>query len=88
MTEAFEKAAAEVKNLKSKPADEEMLNLYGLYKQATVGDVNTDRPGMLDFAGKAKWDAWSGNKGIAKEKAETDYTAVATMLISKYGLKE
>ena len=44
-------------------ADDEMLKLYGLYKQATVGDVNTDRPGMLDFAGKAKWDAWSGNKG-------------------------
>jgi len=88
MTEAFVKAAEEVKNLKSKPADDEMLKLYGLYKQATIGDVNTDRPGMLDFAGKAKWDAWSGNKGMAKEKAETDYTEVATGLITKYGLKE
>ena len=41
-----------------------MLKLYGLYKQATVGDVNTDRPGTfsMDFAGKAKWDAWSANK--------------------------
>jgi acyl-CoA-binding protein len=23
----------------------------------------SDRPGMLDFKGKAKWDAWSGKKG-------------------------
>ena len=46
-------------------ADDEMLKLYGLYKQATVGDVNTERPGTfsMDFAGKAKWDAWSANKG-------------------------
>ena len=22
-----------------------------------------DRPGMLDFKGKAKWDAWNGKKG-------------------------
>ena len=30
-----------------------------------MGDVNTDRPGTfsMDFAGKAKWDAWSANKG-------------------------
>jgi len=30
--------------------------LYALYKQATVGDVNTDRPGFMDFKGRAKWD--------------------------------
>ena len=58
----FTTAADEVKNLPQKPADAELLELYALYKQATVGDVNTARPGMLDFAGKAKWDAWSGKK--------------------------
>uniref|UniRef100_W5M648 Acyl-CoA-binding protein n=1 Tax=Lepisosteus oculatus TaxID=7918 RepID=W5M648_LEPOC len=62
----FEKAAEEVKILKTKPADKEVLEIYGLYKQATVGDVNTQRPGMLDFTGKAKWDAWDANKGPYK----------------------
>lgn len=38
---AFQKAAEEVKHLKTKPADSEMLEIYSLYKQATVGDVNT-----------------------------------------------
>jgi len=37
----FLEAAEQAKNLKSKPTDDEMLELYGLYKQATVGDVNT-----------------------------------------------
>ncbi|KAL4688322.1 acyl-CoA-binding protein isoform X3 [Trachypithecus francoisi] len=62
----FEKAAEEVKHLKTKPADDEMLFIYGRYKQATVGDVNTERPGMLDFTGKAKWDAWNELKESRK----------------------
>lgn len=37
----FDTAAAEVKQLKAKPTDEEMLQVYSLFKQATVGDVNT-----------------------------------------------
>uniref|UniRef100_A0A8C4S6D3 Acyl-CoA-binding protein n=1 Tax=Erpetoichthys calabaricus TaxID=27687 RepID=A0A8C4S6D3_ERPCA len=62
--EEFDRAAKEVKNLKAQPTDQEMLDVYGLYKQATVGDVNTARPGMLDFKGKAKWDAWKALEGI------------------------
>ncbi|OWK60434.1 Acyl-CoA-binding protein [Lonchura striata] len=38
---AFQKAAEEVKQLKSQPTDQEMLQVYSHYKQATVGDVNT-----------------------------------------------
>lgn len=37
----FDTAAAEVKQLKAKPTDEEMLQVYSLFKQASVGDVNT-----------------------------------------------
>jgi len=90
MSAEFVKAAEDVKNLKSKPGDDEMLSIYGLYKQATVGDINTDRPGMLslDLAGKAKWDAWSKCKGKAKDDAEKEYVSVVDTLIGKYGLKE
>ena len=52
-------------------ADDELLQLYSLFKQATVGDVNTDRPGgMLNIKEKAKWDAWEKLKGKSKEDAE------------------
>uniref|UniRef100_A0A672IJF0 Acyl-CoA-binding protein n=1 Tax=Salarias fasciatus TaxID=181472 RepID=A0A672IJF0_SALFA len=79
-------AAAEVKQLKAKPADEEMLRIYALFKQANVGDVNTARPGMLDFTGKAKWDAWEKLKGKSKEDAMNEYIALVEELKGKYGV--
>lgn len=60
----FTKAAEDVKAWSKKPTDEELLQLYALFKQGTVGDVNTTRPGMMDFKGKAKWDAWEKKKGL------------------------
>ncbi|XP_075789342.1 acyl-CoA-binding protein [Pelodiscus sinensis] len=82
----FDKAAEEVKQLKSKPTDEEMLFIYGHFKQATVGDVNTERPGFMDFKGKAKWDAWNELKGMSKEEAMKAYIAKVEELKSKYGI--
>jgi acyl-CoA-binding protein len=37
----FNQAAADVKNLTKRPSDSELLELYALFKQATVGDNNT-----------------------------------------------
>ena len=87
MSEAFNTAANEVKNLNGKPTDDEMLKVYSLYKQATLGDCNTQRPGMLDFTGKAKWDAWDGRKGTSKEDAEAEYITTVEELKAKYGMK-
>ena len=84
---SFDKAAEEVKNLAAKPSDNELLELYSLYKQATVGDNNTDKPGFLDFKGKAKWEAWSKKKGKSKADAEAEYVALAETLKGKYGMK-
>ncbi|KAK0098853.1 hypothetical protein PV326_001419 [Microctonus aethiopoides] len=83
----FEKAAAEVKELVSSPSDADLLELYALYKQATVGDCNTTRPGMLDFKGKAKWDAWDGKKGLSQDDAKEKYVAQVTKLIESIGKK-
>jgi diazepam-binding inhibitor (GABA receptor modulating acyl-CoA-binding protein) len=43
-----------------------MLEVYGLYKQATVGDINISKP-AIDPKGKAKWTAWNSHKGREKE---------------------
>jgi diazepam-binding inhibitor (GABA receptor modulating acyl-CoA-binding protein) len=53
-----------VKTLKTSPTNDELLNLYALYKQATCGDNNTCKPGTFDFKGKKKWEAWNGKKGL------------------------
>lgn len=65
--------------------DDEMKQVYGLFKQATVGDCNTAEPGMLDLKGKAKWNAWNSYKGKSKEDAQNEYVALAKTLLAKYG---
>lgn len=50
-----------------------MLDLYALYKQATVGNATGDRPGMLDVKGRAKFDAWAKKKGMTKDAAMQAY---------------
>ncbi|XP_012727204.1 acyl-CoA-binding protein [Fundulus heteroclitus] len=86
MAENFEKAAEEVKVLKQKPDTAEMTDLYGLYKQAKEGDVKTQRPGMLDFAGKTKWDAWNAKKGLSQDEAKAAYVELVEKLKVKYGI--
>ena len=44
-----------------------------VFLQASVGDCNTDRPGMMDFKGKAKWDAWNGKKGTTQVTTSNDW---------------
>ena len=56
-------------------SNEDKLEFYGLFKQATVGDCNTERPGMFDPKGKAKWDAWDAKKGMSADDAKAAYVA-------------
>ncbi|XP_048755150.1 acyl-CoA-binding protein-like [Ostrea edulis] len=81
----FQTAAEDVKKLKNSPSDQDLLEVYSLFKQATVGDVNTARPGMLDLKGKAKWDAWNGRKGMSKEDAEQAYITTVEQMKGTYG---
>ena len=70
---AFEQATIDSKALPTKPDNDALLTLYSLYKQATVGDVQGDRPGMMDFVGRAKYDAWTKIKGMSTEAAMQAY---------------
>ena len=36
---------------------------------------------MLDFKGKAKWDAWAGKKGLSKEEAQEAYVELINALL-------
>ena len=48
----FEAAAELIKNKVNKTlSDDELKEIYALYKQATCGDINIDKPGMMDI----KW---------------------------------
>ncbi|HXD08038.1 MAG TPA: acyl-CoA-binding protein [Burkholderiaceae bacterium] len=70
---SFEQAVAESKQLPEKPDNMTLLKIYGLYKQATSGDAQGERPGITDFVARAKWDAWDANKGKSTDVAMRDY---------------
>ena len=50
-----------------------LLELYALFKQATIGNTTGDRPGMLDVKGRAKYDAWAKKKGMTTDAAMQAY---------------
>ncbi|EDW40222.1 GL25029 [Drosophila persimilis] len=84
LTEQFNAAAEKVKNLTKRPSDDEFLELYALFKQASVGDNNTNKPGLLDLKGKAKWEAWNKQKGKSTEAAQKEYVTFVEGLVAKY----
>ncbi|GMM28632.1 long-chain fatty acid transporter [Martiniozyma asiatica (nom. inval.)] len=80
----FNEKADAVKSLPSKPTDDELLQLYGLFKQATIGDNTTQKPGVFDFKGKYKWESWDKLKGTSQQEAEEKYIELVDSLIAKY----
>ncbi|XP_037908495.1 acyl-CoA-binding protein homolog [Hermetia illucens] len=84
LDQQFEAAAAKTKTYTKRPTDGELLELYGLYKQATIGDNNTSKPGMTDLKGKAKWEAWNGRKGMSQDDAKRAYIALVEKISSSY----
>ncbi len=82
--EAFLKAQQDVKKLTKKPDNISLLKLYGLFKQATEGDVQGDRPGMMNFKACAKYDAWAGLSGKSTEAAQEEYVNLVTQLQAQF----
>lgn len=68
-----------------KISNDEKLALYGLYKQATVGDNTTAAPWAVQLEAKAKWNAWTAEKGKTKDQAEAAYISLVKTLLTKYG---
>lgn len=54
-------------------SNEAKLEFYKYFKQATIGNVNTERPWSINIKDVAKWDAWNSVKDISNEKAKELY---------------
>lgn len=76
----FLTAKDEVTKLSEAPDNMAKLKLYALYKQSTEGDAAGPRPGMMDFVGRAKYDAWKEHAGKSKETAMEAYIALVEEL--------
>ena len=81
----FQAAADIVNNLPGDQAAQHMTELYGLYKQATEGDVNmkndevdasaADQANGPAGLSQAQWDSWNQFKGVSEEEAKRRYVA-------------
>ena len=76
----FAAAVANSKKLSQRPDNSTLLKIYGLYKQATVGDNTEKKPGFGDMIGRAKWDAWNGLKGTSSDDARQQYVELIRSL--------
>jgi diazepam-binding inhibitor (GABA receptor modulating acyl-CoA-binding protein) len=72
---SFDAAVESVKTgpAKSDTSDADKLKVYGLFKQATEGDVTGSQPWAINVVARAKYDAWATHKGMSKEDAMKAY---------------
>ena len=78
MSEEIEAQFAQAKDdsvkLSKAPENDVKLKMYALFKQSTAGDyTNGKKPGLMDIAGKFKYEAWKLNEGMSQDDAKQAY---------------
>ncbi|GMM29034.1 hypothetical protein DAMA08_017500 [Martiniozyma asiatica (nom. inval.)] len=66
-----------------RPALEERIVLYGLFKQASQGNIDYARPTESQGAIR-KWEAWKQNEGLKKEEAKLKYVRLLLDMLENY----
>jgi len=82
----FLNATDYVKKLNSTPTNNELLSLYGYYKQATCGNNKNKQPSLINFKGREKWNSWEKNKDMSVHNCEVEYIKLVNTLIKNYGV--
>jgi acyl-CoA-binding protein len=80
LEEQFEETSKRVHTLSQRPSNDILLDLYSYHKQASVGDVHGEKPGMFDFINAAKYNAWASKKGLTREQAMQHYVDLVNSL--------
>ena len=81
LDQRFTQAQTDVKGLSEQPDNSTLLQLYSLYKQGTNGEESGKRPGIVNFVGRAKFDAWSELKGTSQDAAKERYVTLVQKLL-------
>ncbi|MDF7810172.1 acyl-CoA-binding protein [Hymenobacter sp. YC55] len=95
LQQQFEAAVSRVDNLPGDKAAAHMNELYGLYKQATEGDHDTEKdvvgddtpsnPSGPQGMSQAQWDSWSKFKGMSEDEARREYIQKVNELAGPVG---
>ncbi|GBP63370.1 Acyl-CoA-binding domain-containing protein 6 [Eumeta japonica] len=76
----FIQASNHIRKITDRLNNNQLLELYGFYKQGTEGQCNTPKPGWLDGRGRKKWDAWHALHDMPKEEAQQKYVTLVRKL--------
>ncbi|KAK9916506.1 hypothetical protein WJX75_003506 [Coccomyxa subellipsoidea] len=79
---SFEAAAAHVASIagSNQLQNDSLLQLYGLYKQATSGPCTSFRPSFFDRKARSKWAAWKLLEDMPAEEAQQEYVELVDSL--------
>lgn len=83
LTKEFNKSAEKIKSSGKTFSNDILYELYGYYKQSTLGDCNTKCPSFFQFIEKSKWESWNKHKGMKKSHAMKKYIKLVNELLSK-----
>ena len=75
----FDRATKTAWELPTRPSNEQLLELYALYKQATEGDCEGKARGGLKE--RAKWKAWNKISGTSQTDAMQSYCELVDSLM-------
>lgn len=86
----FDKAVAYVRSLpKDGPvqlSNARKLEFYGLFKQATEGEVQGGQPWAVQIEARAKWDSWNSRKGMSADQAKAEYVKLLTTATAEFNV--
>lgn len=77
----FEQSVQLIKTKTSPTSNEDLLILYGLYKQIMQGNCTTPQPWTVQLEQRARWDAWFSHSGMNKTEAMQKYIKKVNALV-------
>ena len=82
LEQKFNKYISKVKKLETVSNDNK-LYLYANYKQALIGNINIEKPSILNRVEMEKWKAWNNVKDTSKENSMKNYIRKVKALYSE-----
>ena len=73
LQEQFDQSVQLIKTKTSHTSNEDLLILYGLYKQIMQGNCTTSQPWAVQVEHRARWDAWFSHSGMNRNEAMQKY---------------
>lgn len=81
LEESFQQASEYVRTGKFSATQDQQLLFYAYFKQATAGDAQSENaPSFFDFAGKAKFAAWSNLSKLIERIVNFIFCSIANRI--------